>query len=134
MFVTDAVPERHESEHPAMEVLADAAENLLPDDQARGVTDHLATCADCADTAAALAQVCITLRDAPAPPMPDAVFRRLQAVIRSESARRDSGVAAAETESAAIEAARRTALGTFGDNPGITKVTQNLRADDLAEG
>lgn len=132
--MTDSAPGAPGSEHPTIEVLADAAEDLLPDDEARLVTDHLAMCADCAQTAAALADVCVTLRDAPAPPMPDAVFNRLQDVVRSESARRASGVAAAEVETAAIEAAKRTELGTFGRNPGVTKVVQNAWADDLAEG
>lgn len=128
--MTDAPPG---SEHPGVELLAAAAENLLPDDQAQLVTDHLATCPDCTAVAAALADVSLTLRDAPAPPMPDAVFTRLQNVVRSESARRDTGVAAADAEAAAIKAAKRTALGTFGSNPGVTKVVRNARVEDLAE-
>jgi anti-sigma factor RsiW len=131
VFVTDAMSGITESAHPTVEVLADAAEDLLSEGEARQVAGHVAGCADCAETVAALTAVRSVLQEAPAPRMPDAVFAQLQAVVRAESTRRASGAAEAEAEAAAVEAAKRTALGTFGQNPAVSKDTP-IWTDDLA--
>lgn len=120
-----------DADHPPMELLADAAAELLPDDESRTVEDHLARCADCAAVAAALTEVGQVLRDTPSAPMPDSVFARLNSAVRAESERRASGAAEAEARAAAVEAARRTALGTFGQNPAAEKKVR-LRAGELA--
>lgn len=117
--MTHAVSGSIESEHPSLEMIADAAEDLLTAEQADQVALHLDRCADCAALAAALTEACEMVADSPAPPMPDAVFDRLTAVVRAESQRRASGAAKAEAEADAAAAVRRTALGTFGENPAM---------------
>lgn len=117
--MTDDVPGQSALDHPSIEVLSDAAADLLAHDEALRVRAHLETCADCRETAAALADACTALQSLPAPPMPDAVFARLTAVVRAESERRATGVAHAEAEAEIAEAAKRTHLGTFGENTTI---------------
>ncbi|OYO02428.1 hypothetical protein [Enemella evansiae] len=102
--------------HVSIEELSDAAEQLLTAEDAARVTDHVQACAQCGELARALADACDALRSEPAPPMPDAVFDRLSAVVRAESERRSSGTARAEEEAERAARAKRT-VGTFGDHP-----------------
>ncbi|WP_425310614.1 zf-HC2 domain-containing protein [Ammonicoccus fulvus] len=117
--MTDDV--HNQADHPSVEVLSDAAADLLSASEAQRIQAHLEACADCRDVAAALADACLALESLPAPPMPDAVFARLTAVVQAESQRRASGVARAEEDAEIAEAAKRTDLGTFGQNPTIGK-------------
>lgn len=117
--MTDDV--QKQADHPSVEVLSDAAADLLSASEAQRVKDHLEACAECRDVAVALADACLALQSLPAPPMPDAVFARLSAVLQAESERRATGVARAEEDAEIAEAAKRTDLGTFGQNPTIGK-------------
>lgn len=110
----------NEAQHVTVEELADADEQLLPPARAQSVSAHLESCDDCQELAAALARSCAALADEPAPPMPDDVLARLQAVVAAESARRSAG-ADDDAEAAAL-AAKRTSLGTFGQNPAYDKL------------
>jgi anti-sigma factor RsiW len=74
--------------HPALEVLADAAEGLLDPATAAEVEAHLAGCPACRADQAELAAVPALLAAAPAPPMPAAVADRLAAVLAGEQAQR----------------------------------------------
>lgn len=107
---------RSSSGHVSIDELSDAAEHLLGTDDAARVAQHVAECAQCAELAAALTDVCAALGEDPAPAMPDAVFARLSAVVRAESERRTSGTARAEEEAERAARAKRT-VGTFGDHP-----------------
>ena len=112
---TNASPPGH---HIPVDELADAAERLLPADQAARVSAHLDVCADCTALAAALTDVCTQLRDEPPVQMPDSVFQRLSAVVRSEAERRADGAQRAEeTETCAAQA---KAIGSFGADPEST--------------
>lgn len=111
----------NKAQHVTIDELADASEQVLPDARAAAVAAHLDDCAACRELAEALARTCQALADEPVPPMPPAVFDRLQAVVAAESARRASGEAAADEREAAAQAAKRTALGTFGRNPAYGK-------------
>lgn len=117
--MTDDV--HNQADHPSVEVLSDAAADMLSDTESQRVQAHLDSCAECREVAVALADACTALQSLPAPPMPDAVFARLTAVVRAESERRATGVARAEEDAEIAEAAKRTDLGTFGQNPTIGK-------------
>lgn len=110
-----------DAQHVTIDELADADEQLLPPARAADVPAHLDDCGDCRELAAALARTCQALAADPAPPMPAAVFERLQSVVAAESARRSSGGADADDAEARALAAKRTALGTFGQNPTYAK-------------
>jgi len=72
------------SEHPSVDELADAAEGLLPAEQAAVVFDHVAGCADCQDHSRALVEVREMLAQEPMPAVPPAVAGRLADTIRAE--------------------------------------------------
>ncbi|GAB3622357.1 hypothetical protein GCM10027418_04390 [Mariniluteicoccus endophyticus] len=103
--------------HVTVDQIADAGEDLLTPDEAVVVESHVAVCAECQETAAAVDATTALLAADPAPAMPDDVFTRLEAVVAAESERRESGRAAQEEAQASAAAIRRTALGTFGQNP-----------------
>lgn len=74
--------------HPAhldYDVLADLAEGLLEDDRAASVSAHLDACAECRDRSADLADVSRILAEAPVPPMPAELARRIDTAIAAES-------------------------------------------------
>lgn len=102
--------------HVSIDELSDAAEQLLTADEASRVAQHVTECSHCAELAAALTDACALLRDEPAPPMPEAVFDRLSAVVRAESERRASGAAQAEDDAERAARAKR-AVGNFGAHP-----------------
>ncbi|MDO5498423.1 MAG: hypothetical protein Q4F67_01935 [Propionibacteriaceae bacterium] len=124
--MTDQVPGQRRSDHVSVDVLADAAENLLSPEQVTLVNDHLHQCPECAEIAQALTDACEALRELPAPPMPEAVLQRLTALVRAESERRANGEADAEVEAGIADAAKRTDLGTFRQNP-LTKKGIDIR-------
>jgi Putative zinc-finger len=76
------------SGHVDAESLALYAEGELSHRRAAKVRAHLAGCADCAATVAALSEVTAQLSHVPAPPVPAAVAARLDAALSAESARR----------------------------------------------
>jgi len=117
--VTDRVPGQHD--HVSLDILADAAEDLLTNDERDHVEKHLRTCVECAELARTLSVATDAIRDLAAPPMPSAVQERLIALVREESERRASGVAEAEEAAGVAEAAKRTDLGSFRQNPLITQ-------------
>lgn len=119
--MTDEVREQAETDHPDVDVLSDLSAGLLSHREAARVRAHLEACAGCRAVAAALDDASAALRSLPAPPMPDAVFARLTAVVRTESERRATGEARAEREAGIAEAAKRTDLGTFGQNSTVGK-------------
>ena len=77
-------------EHPSIEDLADAAEELLDPARNRALAAHLAACPPCQRRAAALEQVRTTLAAEPSPAMPPAVAARLSDTLREESRWRGS--------------------------------------------
>ena len=93
--------------HPALEVLADAAEGLLDPAAADEVEAHLAGCASCRADQAELAGVPALLAAAPTPPMPAAVAERLAAVLAQEQAQRAVGGALPLVGSSTAAPARR---------------------------
>ena len=76
------------SGHVDAESLALCAEGELSRGRTARVRAHLAGCAECAPTAAALAGVTTRLSQVPVPPMPAAVAARLDAALSAESAHR----------------------------------------------
>lgn len=115
-------------DHVSIEELADHAEGLLSAERAETVSTHVAGCSDCAKLAAALKEVSATLAAEPLPKMPLEVQQRLAGVISSEATRRANGEARAAEEAQQAAAAKRTALGSFGQNPGYAdKVVRVLR-------
>lgn len=114
-------PGQQAQDHPPVEVLADATAELLSAQEAAAVRDHLTDCDACRTLVDELHAAAGALQDLPAPPMPQAVLDRLTAVVRAESERRAIGVFEAEAQAEIIEAAKRTALGTFGQNPPVGK-------------
>lgn len=79
---------REPAGHPAAEELAEAAEGLLGPDRADAVEQHVAGCARCQQTAAALRSVSSVLAAAPLPVMPPEVARRLQEAVAQQAAAR----------------------------------------------
>lgn len=77
-------------EHIDIDELADHAEGLLTPERATAVSHHLAGCEECRTDAAALTEVQDVLADAPAVPMPDDVFARLQETVTAEQRRRET--------------------------------------------
>ncbi|MFW5415388.1 hypothetical protein J0910_01805 [Nocardiopsis sp. CNT-189] len=74
--------------HVDAETLALSAEGLLDGDDESSVRAHVAECADCAARREALSEVSLALSEAPVPPLPDSVARRLDEVIGAEAERR----------------------------------------------
>jgi len=92
------------TEHPTLDALADAAEDLLSPEQSAAVEAHLATCVECQAGAASLRAVTAELGATPTPTMPTEVAQRLSRVLVAESADRDRPRTAKVT------------LGSFGAN------------------
>ncbi|WP_026926111.1 hypothetical protein [Granulicoccus phenolivorans] len=125
-MTVDSPGSAHDSAHPEqlpdtdhvdLDAIADADEDLPTPERAARVRRHLIGCPECAAIAAILAETCAAVAADPAPAMPDAVFERLSEVVRAESARRRSGLLSAEEQASRTQAAKRTALGSFGENP-----------------
>jgi anti-sigma factor RsiW len=95
------------TDHPTLDALADAAEDLLSPQQSAAVEAHLATCAECQARAASLRAVTAELGAAPVPTMPSDAAQRLSRVLVAESAHRD------RPRSAKVN------LGNFGANVGF---------------
>ncbi|GAA2084192.1 hypothetical protein GCM10009759_03030 [Kitasatospora saccharophila] len=72
--------------HPALDALADLAEDLLPPDRAAALHAHLADCPACAEDFAALSGLPQLLADAPPPVMPQDVADRLTAALAALAA------------------------------------------------
>ncbi|MFG3051153.1 anti-sigma factor family protein [Kitasatospora sp. NPDC048239] len=87
--------------HPGVDELADLAEGLVESPEtAEALRRHLADCAECRETAEALAEVQALLGAAETPPMPADVAERL-----------DAALAAAATETDAAEAVDKAVRG-----------------------
>ncbi|MGF1427938.1 hypothetical protein ACQRUO_15720, partial [Kitasatospora sp. LaBMicrA B282] len=71
------------TDHPSTDQLADLHEELLPAAEAAALHDHLAGCAECADTFAAFDELTELLAGDPVPPMPATVADRLDAALRA---------------------------------------------------
>lgn len=83
----DRTPDRADpTEHPGLDVLADAAEGLLDDRTARAVDDHLAHCAACREQATALSDVSRALAALPDPPAPPDLTERIDLAVANEQA------------------------------------------------
>lgn len=76
-------------DHIDIDELADDAEGLLTPERTAEVAAHLAGCAECRATAAALSDVTDLLAATPAGSMPDDVFARLQATLAGEQELRE---------------------------------------------
>ena len=92
------------TDHPTLDELADAAEDLLSAEQAAAIEAHLASCADCRAQAASLRAATAELGAVPAPTMPTDVASRLSRVLVAEAAQRSRPRSAKVT------------LGNFGAN------------------
>ena len=104
------------SDHVQVTELADEAAGLLQPARQEAVRAHVQSCPACSQTASDLAAVTELLVSEPAPEMPPDVAARLDAVVQRESARRASGEAQREEEDFRRAEAKRTAIGTFGEN------------------
>ncbi len=100
------------ADHPPIDDLADAAEDLLDPDRTVRVAGHVAGCVTCQDTTAALAQVSQVLAAVPVPTIPPAVDARLTAALAAESEQRST--AAALGHSVPRSHPPRHSLGHFG--------------------
>ncbi len=96
------------NEHADLELIAAFREGLLNPADGDRVGRHLSGCAACALRQAALADVTARLAQAPQPPMPPGLARRLDAVLAAE-------VAAADTAAGTTAAA--TTAGAPGEQP-----------------
>lgn len=102
------------ADHPSLDDLADAAEGLLDPDRAARVAAHLGGCGRCQEAAAALSGVSAALAAAPDPgPMPEAVARRLDDVLATESGQRTAAHAAAAHAGSHPLGVHRSSLGHF---------------------
>ncbi|GJF34317.1 hypothetical protein KNE206_70170 [Kitasatospora sp. NE20-6] len=88
--MTPHTPSAAEPAHPDIDEIADLAEGLTDPAAEPALRAHLATCASCADTLAALSEVQDLLSSVDTPPMPDDVALRI-----------DTALAAARTPAAA---------------------------------
>ncbi|MGW6917446.1 hypothetical protein ACWGB8_26980 [Kitasatospora sp. NPDC054939] len=80
--------------HPSVDDLADLAEGLVDDPAAAAALQaHLTGCADCRETAGALAEVQDLLGAVEAPPMPADVAARIDAALAAEAAARPPAAA-----------------------------------------
>ncbi|MGO1974182.1 MAG: hypothetical protein ACTH2Q_14600 [Propionibacteriaceae bacterium] len=104
------------SDHVPVTELADEAAGLLDPARQTAIRQHVQACQECTTAEAELAAVTALLAAEPAPAMPDEVFARLGTVVQGESARRASGEAQRAEEDFRQAEAKRTALGTFGEN------------------
>ncbi|WP_405012322.1 hypothetical protein [Kitasatospora sp. NBC_01539] len=87
--MTPHTPSAAEPAHPDIDAIADLAEGLTDPAAEPALRAHLAACASCADTLAALSDVQDLLGAVDTPPMPDDVARRI-----------DTALAAARTPAA----------------------------------
>ncbi|MFC1417583.1 anti-sigma factor family protein [Streptacidiphilus cavernicola] len=71
--------------HPSVETVAEYLEDLLPPADAAQLGAHLADCADCAETLAALREVSALLEASPAPVLPDDVAVRIDAALAAQA-------------------------------------------------
>ncbi len=92
--------------HPTVPEIAEAAERLLGADHDAEITQHLAGCPDCQQTAAALREVSSVLAAEPRPTMPPSVAARLSAALGEHASRPRRIHATAPVP--------RTSLGAFG--------------------
>ncbi|MGV9265840.1 zf-HC2 domain-containing protein [Kitasatospora sp. NPDC003701] len=76
--------------HPSVDELADLAEELVEPAAAEALRRHLDGCADCRETAEALAGIGTLLGEAPAPAMPADVAARLHAALAAAAAEADA--------------------------------------------
>jgi anti-sigma factor RsiW len=104
------------TDHPSIDELAEAAEQLLEPARAAEVSAHLTGCAACRDSAEALAEVTAILRSEPVPTMPAAVAERLDRVVAAEQDRRGGRRALGLVSSAGSSRSARATLGRFGQD------------------
>lgn len=90
--------------HPDVEELADLAEGLLGPARTTQVQGHVAGCAECAGTMAAVGRVPALLADLPAPRLPAAVAARIEAAL-AEQVRLRAGQSATSMPPAAATGA-----------------------------
>jgi anti-sigma factor RsiW len=104
------------TDHPSIDELAEAAEQLLEPARATEVSAHLAGCTACQESARALAEVTATLQSEPAPAMPQAVAERLDRVVAAEQDRRSGRRALSLVSSTGSSSRARPTLGRFGED------------------
>lgn len=75
--------------HPDSDVLAEFHAGLITGRRGARISAHLAACERCATVCDELAGISALLAGVPVPAMPDAVVRRLEAVLATEAAQRD---------------------------------------------
>ncbi|MEU2626726.1 hypothetical protein [Kitasatospora sp. NPDC007106] len=102
-----STPSAPDPGHPDVEALADLAEQLTDPADEPALRRHLAGCAECADTFAALAEVRELLGEVETPPMPADVAERI-----------DAALAAARTEPAAATTPAADRPATAPGGPG----------------
>jgi anti-sigma factor RsiW len=120
--------------HPSAEEVAEHLEGLLGPDDDRRVREHVAGCADCAATVAALTGVSGSLRRAAdeIPPIPADVEIRVRDAIAAESARASAGGAEPTAEPADEPVAGRVAASPVPESevhagPAVTPLDQRRR-------
>lgn len=76
--------------HPESDVLAEFQAGLVTGRRRASIASHLAACDHCAGLREQLGEISVLLAAAPPPAMPDDVARRLDLVLATEAAQRDS--------------------------------------------
>jgi anti-sigma factor RsiW len=113
MSPTAPHPVLDSSGHPPVETIAEYLEDLLPPTAAARLREHLADCAECRDTGAALQEIQSLLGQTDTPALPDDVGLRLDAALAAEAL-----LAATPEPAPAPEAAPVPAPGSSGSASG----------------
>jgi hypothetical protein len=107
--------------HPDTEALAEYQAGLADGRRGRRLAAHVASCDRCASVSDQLAGVSSALASAPAPPLPDAVERRITAALATEAALSTEAAPMAEaaltTEAAPMAEAAPAAQAAAGPRP-----------------
>ncbi len=122
--------------HVPAEVLADAAEGLLPAAEQSAVDEHLAHCTDCRQVAVDLRDIPTLLAAAPSPRMPDDVAMRIEAALQAEPPLTASTPREAITTPARARRTRRMPVwigAAAAAVLGVTGAVLGLRALDAPE-
>jgi hypothetical protein len=122
--------------HVPAEVLADAAEGLLPAAEQSAVDEHLSHCTDCRQVAVDLRDIPTLLAAAPSPPMPDDVAMRIEAALQAEPPLTASTPREAITTPARARRTRRMPVwigAAAAAVLGVTGAVLGLRALDAPE-
>jgi len=104
--------------HPDIDLLADLAEELTDPADLPALRQHLADCAECADTYAALTEVRELLGNTETPPMPADVAERIDAALAAQTAPVEAARVTRKAVSALSAPPSRTADSTGPGTPG----------------